>query len=235
MSTTAMTPSTEGALSDSALLGLLQLTSPALPIGGFAWSQGLETAVDLGWVDSDTALEYWLAGVLSEGLAHTDLALLVRLHDACHRRCARQFRAWNQYTLACRETRELHEEDTQMGAALIRVLRGLDLLPEWPALPSDVSYLSAFALAAVAHGVTVRAALTGLAWSWLENQLAVACKTVPIGHTAAQRIQRALHPAIITACDLALACPDEQIGTSLPGVALASCHHETQYTRLFRS
>lgn len=235
ITTKATSMSTDISLTDMALLGLLQLTSPSLPVGGFAWSQGLESAVNCGWVRDEQTLESWLSGVLQEGLARTDLALLAQLHTAAEAHSPELLSYWNQYALACRESLELWEEDTQMGAALVRVLRSINALPEWPALPLPVSYLTAFGLAAVAFGVKLRATLTGLAWSWLENQLAVACKTVPIGHTAAQRIQRAMHPVIHAACDLALACPEDQIGASLPGVALASCHHETQYSRLFRS
>ena len=83
--------------------------------------------------------------------------------------------------------------------------------------------------------MSVRQTLLGFAWAWLENQLAVACKALPLGHTAAQRVIEQLRPALVDAVNQALALDDDELGPVLPGLALASALHETQYSRLFRS
>ena len=215
---------------DTALLSLLRLVSPALPVGGFAYSQGLEYAVDAGWVKSEAKVRDWLAGALVHGLGRIDVPLVLRLHEAVGD--DELFGHWNDVALACRETRELRLEDQQMGRALWRLLGSMEeplpaiATPSWP---------GAFALAARRWGVAAGACCQGYLWSWLENQLTVAAKTVPIGQTDCQRIAAALMPAILNAVETGSALGDGDIGGGLPGMAMASMLHETQYSRLFRS
>lgn len=220
---------------DLALLGLLQLVSPALPIGGFAWSQGLESAMELGWVSDEAGLGDWLAGVLEDGPGHAELPVLIRLMSAWREADQQALEYWDSWLAACRETRELAEEERQMGASLKRLVTSLGLWPEQPCLPVGAGYTSAFAALAVIRGIEPRQALLGFAWAWLENQLAVACKAMPLGHTAAQRLIERLRPELIRCVDQALQLEDDQLGPALPGLALASAQHETQYSRLFRS
>ncbi|GEN22353.1 urease accessory protein UreF [Halomonas cupida] len=220
---------------DLALLGLLQLVSPALPIGGFAWSQGLESALELGWVTDEASLGDWLEGVLEDGLGHAELPVMSRLMSAWWKGDQQAFEHWDRWLAACRETRELAEEERQMGASLNRLVTSLGLWPESPHLPVGAGYTSAFAALAVIRGIEPRQALLGFAWAWLENQLAVACKAMPLGHTAAQRLIERLRPELIRCVDQALQLEDGQLGPALPGLALASAQHETQYSRLFRS
>ncbi|WP_043532355.1 urease accessory protein UreF [Litchfieldella xinjiangensis] len=220
---------------DLALLGLMQLVSPALPIGAFAFSQGLESAFELGWVTDEASLGAWLEGVLGDGLARCELPVLARLQTAWSQAEGEAIVAWNDWLHANRETAELASEDLRLGASLARLLGSLELLPSSPALPDDAGYVTVFAWAAHVRRVPTRQALLGFAWAWLENQLAVACKALPLGHTAAQRLIERLRPALVTAVDEALALRDEALGPVLPGLALASALHETQYSRLFRS
>lgn len=220
---------------DLTLLGLLQLVSPALPIGAFAWSQGLESAFELGWVSDEATLGEWLEGVLEDGLMRCDLPVLARLHAAWQADDEAALAAWNAWLQANRETAELAAEDQHLGEAMRRLLRSLDRLPASPALPSSPSYAVMFALACEQRGITRRDSLLGFAWAWLENQLAVACKALPLGQTAAQRLVERLRPPLVDAVDTALALGDDELGPALPGLALASAHHETQYSRLFRS
>ncbi|WP_089680589.1 urease accessory UreF family protein [Halomonas shengliensis] len=237
----AMTPTGQG--DDLALLGLLQLVSPALPIGAFAFSQGLESAFELGWVNDEASLGDWLEGVLEDGLTRCELPALARLHAAWSEGDGAAIAAWDAWLAANRETAELAAEDARLGAALARLLGSLALLPAdlpegepaLPALPAGAGYVTLFAWAARVRGVPLRPALLGFAWAWLENQLAVACKALPLGHTAAQRLVERLRPALVAAVDEALALPDDALGPALPGLALASALHETQYSRLFRS
>ncbi len=223
------------ASSDLALLGLMQLVSPALPIGAFAWSQGLESAFELGWVENEADLQQWLEGVLEDGLSRCELPLLVRLQSAWAAGDAEAIAQWNDWLHATRETAELSDEDTRLGAALVTLLRNLGLLPDASLIPGEPGYITMFAWVAHHRNVPGRQTLLGFAWSWLENQLAVACKALPLGHTAAQRVTEHMRPLLVTAVEIALQRDDEELGPILPGLALGSALHETQYSRLFRS
>ena len=235
MTTLMLTDSSQTAVGDLSLLGLMQLVSPALPIGAFAWSQGLESAFELGWVTNEDQLGDWLEGVLEDGLTRCELPLLVRLQTAWATNDNAGLAHWNQWLHATRETAELSDEDTRLGSALIRLLGSLELLPTEGRMPEDPGYVTVFAWAAHMRHVPVRQTLLGFAWAWLENQLAVACKAMPLGHTAAQRLTERLRPKLVHAVDQALIREDNELGPVLPGLALASAHHETQYSRLFRS
>ncbi len=232
-------PTERAGLDDLALLGLMQLVSPALPIGAFAFSQGLESAFELDWVRDEASLAEWLNGVLEDGLTRCELPVLARLHHAIGQADSESIAVWDEWLAATRETAELAAEDSRLGASLKRLLSSLDLMPSEdllpPLLPAQPGYVTLFAFTAHTRGVSVRQTLLGFAWSWLENQLAVACKALPLGHTAAQRVIELLRPALVDAVDQALMLDDEELGPVLPGLALASALHETQYSRLFRS
>ena len=231
--------------SDLALLGLMQLVSPALPIGAFAFSQGLESAFELGWVSDEPSLSQWLSGVLEDGLSRCELPLIERLYRAFEHQDGVAVAEWDDWLAATRETSELAAEDSRLGASLKRLLGSLDLLPKHEGLPSEDSltpllpvqagYVTLFAWAAYQRGIPVRQAQLGFGWAWLENQLAVACKALPLGHTAAQRIIEQLRGELVSAVEKAQRLDDDELGPALPGVALASALHETQYSRLFRS
>lgn len=239
MTTTTNTPKQPEVLSDLALLGLMQLVSPALPIGAFAWSQGLESAFELGWVKNESELGEWLEGVLEDGLTRCEFPVLARLQRCWVEGDGSGLAFWNDWLHANRETAELSDEDTRLGLALMRLLTSLALQPQaekgHALLPEDPGYVTLFAWTASQRQVPIRQTLLGFAWGWLENQLAAACKAMPLGHTAAQRLNEQLRPKLILAVDTALTLTDEQLGPILPGLALASAHHETQYSRLFRS
>ena len=235
---------------DFGLTALLYLAGQSLPVGGFAWSQGLAAAVERGHADTAEGVRRWLWGVLRLGLARNDLPLLLRMHAAASTADTQALARWNALMLAGRESRELWQEEIQMGRALRRILQDQSLLPRWQ-LPEQTGYTACFALAAVMldqHARSMQpfcdaaaqqraAADTACAyvWSWLQNQVAVACKTVPLGQTAAQKLLLEFMPAVPQIVAQALALPDDDIGSSLPGLALCSAGHERQYTRLFRS
>lgn len=218
-----------------ALLHLMHLVSPSLPIGGFAYSQGLEYAIDCGWIADDDELYDWLHGVLSQGLARVELPLVQRFYQNYQINDHSQIVYWNRWLRANRETKELLFEDEQVGMALRRLLVSLEVVDSNDQKPASPSLCSQFARAGLHFEVPVAELMYGFGWSWLENQIAVACKTVPLGQTAAQKLIVRLLPAIETAVDTALSLDDDQLGATLPGLALASALHETQYSRLFRS
>ena len=233
---TAMT--TDSGVVDASLaqLRLLQLVSPALPIGGFTYSQSLEWAVETGWVSDADGLSDWLIGLIDDGLAYLDLPILLRLYSACERRDPGGIAYWGRLLYAARETRELRAEENNRARALVTLLRDLDLA-EVRVWQEALMHCQAapFALAAVHWQIPARACLLGYAWSWLENQVAAAVKLVPLGQTAGQQVQLALAERLPGAVECAIGLKDDDIGASAPAMAIASAKHETQYTRLFRS
>ena len=234
-----LTKEPTSAISDLALLGLMQLISPALPIGAFAWSQGLESSFELGWVTNEQQLAHWLEGVLADGLTRCELPVLARLQRCWETHDSEGLAYWNNWIHANRETAELSDEDIRLGLELTRLLGSLDIEPKPEngdaVMPPEPGYVTVFAWTAHTRHVPIRQSLLGFAWAWLENQLAAACKAMPLGHTAAQRLNEQLRPKLVFAVDTALSLSDEQLGPIMPGLALGSAQHETQYSRLFRS
>lgn len=227
-----MTTATEDS---QALLHLLQLVSPALPVGAYAYSQGLESAVEQQWViDADSA-EDWIGNVMVYNLGKLDGPILARLYGAWWRRDLEALNYWNHFIQASRESKELLLEDLQMGAALRRLLLELDVLgaDHWPA--EETSFVSMFSLAASHWQLSADQTLNGFVWSWLENQVAAAIKLVPLGQTQGQKLLVKLMPVVRTTVQSSKTVADDELGSSLPRLALASMQHEVQYSRLFRS
>ena len=218
---------------DAAQLRLLQLGSACLPVGAYAFSQGLEAAIELDWLRTADDVQAWLCQQLHHGLAFVDLPLLARIDTSARAGDIAALDQWNASLLACRESCELRLGDTAAGAALARLLPELGVGVVPPLHPP--TFLALFTLAAVHWQLPVRLTALGYAWSWLENQVVAATKLMPLGQTRAQQMISTVQQGIPQAVDFALALPDWQLGASLPGLALASIHHETQYTRLFRS
>ena len=216
-------------------LQLMQLVSPSLPIGGFAWSQGLEGAIEQGWLKNEADFAAWTQGVLEHAFTQQELPLLIRLYQAAAAQDLSLLQYWNGFALALRETSELRNEDLQMGGALLKLLRDLQYpqAQQWPG--AEISYVTAFALACIQHQIGLQQACTGFVWSWLENQIAAALKLFPLGQTAGQRVFQLIAPTIPAVIEQAQQVQDDAIGISLPGVVLASMQHEEQYSRLFRS
>jgi urease accessory protein len=223
-------------LAELAFLRLLQLASPALPIGAFAYSQGLEQAVELGWVRDELSAAAWIEGVVTEVLPRLDVPVLAALYQAWSAGDLSRVRALSQFLHACRETAELGAEDRQLGAALARVLHGLAIerAEPWIADP-DATFVTLLSLAAVNFELPLRGAVLGFLFCWLESQVAAATRLVPIGHIAAQRVLSRLLVALPAAVDRGLALPWEAVGFLAPGLVAASALHETTYSRLFRS
>lgn len=219
---------------DLALLKLLQLSSVSLPVGGFAYSQGMEYATDHGWITNYEQAKDWLSHQIANTMAWTDFIVLNEVIPASLQNRSEQLNECNSLILACRETKELKLTDTAMGASLLRVLRNLDqLLP--PLADGDCSFVTVFGWAAARWQIAPRQAMLGYGWSWLENQVAAATKLVPLGQTQAQQCLVDLQPELEAAVTLAQQHTLDDVGASLPALAIASSLHETQYSRLFRS
>lgn len=222
-------------LSDDALLRLLQLASPGLPIGAYAYSQGLEWTVDAGWVSDESSLAAWTAEVLHASIATLDVPVLARLYRAAEDGDEPALARWSEYLVACRETRELRLDDCARGQALARLARELALPGLAVFSPREAPLALLFAQLAAHWRIPLRAAANAYVWGWLENQILCGVKLVPLGQVAGQRLLLRLAAQVPLAVAAGLALGDDAIGGTLPAVAIASSRHETQYTRLFRS
>ncbi|MFM1891801.1 MAG: hypothetical protein RLZ44_878 [Pseudomonadota bacterium] len=218
------------------LLRLLHLVSPSLPIGAFTYSQGIEWAVEAGWIRDAADLQEWLADQLDTTLARLDLPLLLRLQRAAADDDRQRLRHWSELLLAYRETGELRQEEINRGRALAELLPKLELA-DAVAWRTELArcQLAGFAFAAARWQIGEVAALQGYAWAWLENLVLAAVKIIPLGQSQGQQVLQRLTAALPTAVQTALALSDEELGAGNPALAIASSRHETQYTRLFRS
>ena len=221
---------------DLAWLRLLQLVSPSLPIGMYSYSQGLERAVDDGWVTDAESAGEWFGALLGGSIGRVDLPILARLYDAWLVQDREQVAFWSLTLRACRETSELRAEDRHTGQALAKLLIGLGFSEAdiWQH-NADATLATLFSLAAVRWKISKQLALSGYAWGWLENQVLAALKLLPLGQLAGQRILDNLVVKIPDVIEQALRLDDAEIGGGLFGLALASSRHEMQYSRLFRS
>ena len=226
---------------------LLQLCSANLPVGGFSFSQGLEYAVEMGWLTSPETTASWITINLEESITQTDLAILKRLYNALSEHKPNQapkpdlaaFEYWNTHLIACRESHELLLADLAMGKALIRLIKQLEEIDvgiyQQILDLKEISFVSAFALCAYVFKLDLISAQSGYCWTYIDNQVAAATKLVPLGQTQAQNLLFELTKNTHIIIEKSNNIIDDDIGTSLPHLAMASAWHETQYSRLFRS
>lgn len=233
-----MATGTTTTMHDSSLLQLMWLASPALPIGGFSYSEGLEAAVESGRVTTETEAEAWLLDQLELSLARGDLAVLAQAIPAWRGADTSRVAALNTWVLQTRESSELRAQTEQMGRSLLEWLRNhTTATPSQIGLLADLqpTYPLAFALAASATGAPVRECLLAYAFGWTENMVQAAIKSVPLGQSAGQRILSALATAIPATIEHALTVPDHARQAFSPMLAILSARHEVQYSRLFRT
>ena len=247
----------------TSLLNLLHISSPALPIGAFAYSQGLEYTLEAGWCKNADDVEQWIKSVMTHGLGGVDLPILKRLHQTwssyeqeknkgddqtqaaeslnfqslnSQSLNSQSLKAWNATLLAFRETKELYLEDIQVGDAFKQwhKSQSAEYLAELELIDKP-TVASMYALNAVIKGLTVKECLIGFVWAWLENQITAASKAMPMGQTDGQNIIRHLIPEIEAVIDKSMQLEDDEIGSGLVGLSMSSALHEHQYSRLFRS
>ncbi|MDO6454981.1 urease accessory protein UreF [Neptunomonas phycophila] len=217
-------------------LRLYQLISPSLPIGAFTYSQGLEWAIEAGWVKNEQALEQWLESVLAHSVSTLELPVMIRLCRAFEGQDIEAVHYWTQFLIASRETSELRKEERQRGQALATLLPNLNVAMDDSVIEAVRStQIAGFALAAHQFDISIQSACAGYLWSWLENAVMAGVKLVPLGQTSGQKLLMRLSERVPTAVERALAIVDDEVGSSTPALAIASSRHETQYTRLFRS
>lgn len=229
----------EPARTAHALLQLMQLASPALPVGGFSYSEGLEAAVASARVADETQAGDWLLDQLHLSLERADLPVVAAALDAWTRDDVERIEVLNQWVAHTRESAELRQQTQQMGRSLaawlknraapdarVAMLAALSPAPTWPV---------AFALAAAQTGAPQHDVLLSFGFGWAENMVQAAMRAVPLGQSAAQRILARLIEALPDAVERAALLGDEQRQAFTPMLAILSAQHETQYSRLFRS
>ena len=227
-------------LAPDPLLGLMWLASPALPVGGFSYSEGLEAAIDAGAVRDEPSAAQWLIDQLHLALARADLPLVAAAHEAWSRHHVPRIVELNRWLLTTRESSELRRQSEQMGRSMLEWLRqraedGDARMATLAALAPSPSWPIAFALAAVHAGADARACLLAHGFGWSENQVQAALKAVPLGQSAGQRILSQLTHELPALVDKALTLGDDARQAFTPMLAIRSAQHETQYSRLFRS
>jgi urease accessory protein len=223
----------------SGLPRLLQLASPALPVGAYSYSQGLEAAIEAGSVRDGLTAGAWIGDALELNIARLEAPAWLRFHAAWRDSDYAEVRRLNAWFAATRETSELRAETLQMGYSLRRLCAELD---EFEPAPLDellamqeIVFPAAFTFAAAQWGIDAREGLIGYLWSWLENQVMAALKAVPLGQTQGQRLLLDLGGRLPVIADAAMTADDGSLVNFAPGLAIACSRHEIQYSRLFRS
>ncbi|WP_374561769.1 urease accessory protein UreF [Ideonella sp.] len=239
MAVTGTEPAPSSPPAASTLMRLMWLASPALPVGGFSYSEGLEAAVEAGQVHDEASAARWVHDQLRLGLGRADLPLVAQAFGAWQAHDLPRVAALNDWVRCTRESSEFRQQTEQMGRSLhdwlrqrtpgderVAFLGQLAPAPTWPV---------AFALAALHAGAAAREALIACAFGWAENMVQAALKAVPLGQSAGQRMLGQAVEAIGPVVDAALATPDDARQAFTPMLAILSAQHEAQYSRLFRS
>jgi urease accessory protein len=230
----------------SALLQLIWLASPALPVGGFSYSEGLESAIDSGQVSDEASVGRWLLDQLGLSLQRAELPLLASAFKAWQRADSTQITEriteLNHWSLLTRESREMRQQTEQMGRSMTEWLRQRRpddaRVPQLAALRPAPTWPVAFALAAASTGAPLREVLLAFGFGWAENMVQASVKSVPLGQSAGQRLLAGLADALPAAVDAAMATAVAGDGARqnlAPMLAITSARHEAQYSRLFRS
>lgn len=215
---------------------LFQLISPSLPIGGFTYSQGLEWAVEAGWVKNRASMEEWLANMLFSSVATLELPIIDRLYQAIQALDTNAISDLSDRLVSSRETKELRAEEKQRGLALNTLLGRLEIAIDGVELDDyQPNQLLGLCVAAVYWKIDLNELKKGYLWSWAENLVMAGVKLVPLGQTDGQLALINLSDQFAKALEIEQQTEDWMIGSFTPSVSIASSLHETQYTRLFRS
>jgi urease accessory protein len=233
------------------LLRLLQITSPALPVGAYSYSEGIEYLCSNGTIQTESELYDWLKRELRFGFVTNEAAIALRAHQSLLNGNMERLNYWNNWFSATRETEEVRLASWQMGQSLMKL---------WCQLPEDISvsksrqeisdflpkakensvgkgsnYAIAFGLVAASLDINANNTVIGYIYSWLSNLVSAAVRAVPFGQTTGQKIIFRLSSDILLGSQAALQRLDSELEWCGWGTSLACANHETQYSRLFRS
>ena len=230
---------TATSMADAALLPLMVWLSPAFPVGAFAYSHGLEWAVETGQVRDAATAQAWIGGLLDHGSGRNDAVLLAAAWRAVADGDGEALCEVAELAVALQPTRERHLEATAQGNAFIAIAKASWPTPAFDTLArawdGNVAYPVALGVAAAGHGVPLAPALEAALLAFVANLVSAAVRLGPIGQTDGQRITAALLPRVRSAAAFAAGAGLDDLGGAAWRSDIASARHETQYTRLFRS
>lgn len=226
-------------MQSAALLHLLQLASPSLPVGAYSYSQALEVAIENQSVRDEKSAGVWIVEHLHQVVAQFEAPILWRLLAAFAAADADRVGYWTDMFIAARDTAEFRAETIQMGYSLAKLLAELNIadaqLLAILQSQAEIPFPTALACAAVALSVPDESALLGALFSWAENQVLVCVKSVPLGQVSGQRLLLSLRPELEQAAITAQQLADDELSNWAPGLSILSMQHEVQYSRLYRS
>ncbi|MDA0267386.1 MAG: urease accessory protein UreF [Cyanobacteria bacterium] len=222
-----------------ALLSLLQLASPALPIGAYSYSEGIESLIHQGQITNANALAHWLTGELARGTIRLEAAVMMRAFRAWQQQDGATLDMWNDWLSAVRDGEELRNQSWQMGRSLLRLVGDLDPAG-LAALPDTLrsercNFAIAFGITAALWQLPQSETILVFLQSWTANLISAGVRLVPLGQTEGQRLLRQLADPLQQASQQIQGLSDDQLFACSWGLSLASMNHETQYSRLFRS
>jgi urease accessory protein len=223
-------------MNNLALLQLLTISNPNLPIGGFTYSQGIESAIENKWIQNEDDAYNWILEQLKIGITYTDLAILWQLNLAYSNQNVQLADKLNAILLACRESKELRNEEINRGKAFFSLLNNLDLkIPNnWLKMVKN-NHLLGYVLYANLYKINIQDVINAYAWGWIENQVLSVVKILPLGQNAGQKL---LHKLLLEApktLEKISKISIDEIGLSQFSLAIISSKHETQWSRIFRS
>lgn len=224
-------------LTNSNFLSILQLASPALPVGAYSYSEGLEMLVENGTIQNMNDLQDWLYSELKYGSIRIDGAVIKRALEAAKLGDLEALKKWNLWLSAVRDTEELRSGSWQMGRSLIQLLTKLvpESLPLATAVGYPCNYAIAFGIASAIMQINTNTALLAYLHSWVNNLITAGVKLIPLGQTSGQELLLNLQPLLNKTMLEIIELEDDNLDCCSWGLSLASMQHETQYTRLFRS
>jgi urease accessory protein len=203
----------DAALTNDALYRLLLWLSPAYPVGAFAYSSGIEWAVETGNINNVATLRDWLDGMLTMGSGVNDAIFFAQMHRAMTEGDDARAVHVAELAAAFAPSRERYEETTKLGRAFVDVTEA----------------------ACAGHAVPLAPALHAFLTAIVANWISAGVRLIPLGHTDSQRLLQMLEPLVRQTAERALISGLDDLGSAVFGADLAGIRHETQYTRLFRS
>lgn len=221
------------------LLNVLRLSSQSLPTGAFSYSQGMEWLVDTRRINDESSVYEWIASILHGPYVNYELPILRELFEAWSIVDHKTIKILNQDYLNSRETSEIQKETLQMGYALREIIHKMNIASdeatEFLTQIDQLTFVTGFSFCSYRIGLSIEEVLMSHVWSFIENQILVAIKAVPLGQSAGQRLLNRIIPLGDSAVSRSMEVSSDNWANFSPLQAISSSKHETQYSRLFRS